>query len=259
MKKLLLAVTFAATTLAAHAADPIQALMVTGGCCHDYPNQKEIISKGVSERANVEWTVVHEGGSKRDHKVSIYNDPDWADGFDVVVHNECYGAVKDPEFVAKIVAAHERGVPSVVLHCSMHSYRSAKNADAWRRVLGVTSKSHEGHRSVDVKNLKPDHPVMKGFPKVWKTPNGELYKIEKVWPGCVPLAQAYGKDTKKDHACIWVNEQDKIRTFGTTIGHHNVTMNDPVWLDVVTRGLLWSVKKLDKSGKPAKGYEAEKK
>ena len=35
--------------------------MVTGGCCHDYEAQKKILSEGISARANVEWTIVHEG------------------------------------------------------------------------------------------------------------------------------------------------------------------------------------------------------
>jgi len=30
---------------------PIKALMITGGCCHDYPQQKEILAKAISARA----------------------------------------------------------------------------------------------------------------------------------------------------------------------------------------------------------------
>ena len=76
-------------------AKPIRALLVTGGCCHDYENQKRILTEGISARANVEWTVVHEGGTSRDHKVSVYEKADWAAGYDVVVHNECFGGVED--------------------------------------------------------------------------------------------------------------------------------------------------------------------
>jgi hypothetical protein len=31
-------------------------------------------------------------------------------------------------------------------------------------------------------------------------------------------------------------------------------MSDPVYLDLVTRGLLWACDKLDKDGKPKAGY-----
>ena len=85
---------------------PLKALMITGGCCHDYNNQKVIISGGVSERAKVDWDIVHEGGTSRNHKVSIYSNPDWTKGYDVIVHNECFGAVKDDAFVQSIAAAH---------------------------------------------------------------------------------------------------------------------------------------------------------
>ena len=100
---------------------PIKALMVTGGCCHDYDQQKLILSAGISERANVDWTIVHEGGKSRDHKVSIYEKDDWAKGYDVVFHNECFGAVKDNEFVNRIAKAHHDGVACVAVHCSMHT------------------------------------------------------------------------------------------------------------------------------------------
>ena len=235
------------------AAEPLKALMITGGCCHDYENQKGILSKGISARANVKFTVLHEGGSKRDHRVSVYEKQDWAKGYDVVVHNECFGGVTDKAFVHQIAKAHNNGVPAVVLHCSMHSYRNAET-DEWRKVLGVTSMRHQHKTAVDVKKVNETHPVMKGFPSVWRTPNGELYEIEKIWPGTTPLATAYGARTKKDQLCVWVNKYGKGKTFGTTLGHHNETMEQGVYLDLITRGLLWSCDKLEEDGTPAKGY-----
>jgi type 1 glutamine amidotransferase len=44
---------------------------------------------------------------------------------------------------------------------------------------------------------------------------------------------------------VWVNEYQKTRVFSTTIGHNNVTVSDARYLDLVTRGLLWSCGKLD--------------
>jgi type 1 glutamine amidotransferase len=40
----------------------------------------------------------------------------------------------------------------------------------------------------------------------------------------------------------------------TTLGHHNATMADPVYLDLVTRGLLWSLDRLTERGETAPGY-----
>jgi len=249
----LIAVAFAAHVTAADASKPIRALLVTGGCCHDYEAQKKIISEGVSARTNVEWTIVHEGKERTD-KVSIYAKPDWAKGFDVVVHNECYGAVDDVPYVERIAKPHFEGLPAVMLHCSAHSYRAAKT-DEWRQAVGQTSMNHEGARDLKIEVVAPDHPVMRGFPDGWLDPTDELYKNVKLWPNLVPLAQAYGVETKQDHVVIWTNTYGKGRVFGTTLGHSNTTMQDPVYLDLVTRGLLWACDRLDESGQPKPGYE----
>ncbi len=239
----------------APAAEPLKALLITGGCCHDYESQKQIITQGISQRANVVWDVVHEGGDSRDHLVSVYKEPGWAKGYDVIVHNECFGAVTDDEFVRSIAAAHHAGVPAVFIHCALHSYRSAPTgADAWRELIGVTSRSHEGKRALKVRVMERPHPILAGFPDEWQTPNGELYKIEKLWPNCTPLAQAYGEDTQQDHVVIWTNTFGKARVFGTSLGHHNETMNTAEWLGVVSRGLLWACGKLDDHGQPHPGY-----
>jgi len=246
----------------AEAAKPLKVLMVTGGCCHDYEKQKLILSEGLSSRANVEFTIVHEEGpaGKKDksHKISIYEKEDWAKGYDVVLHNECFGAVTDVAFVERIAKAHHNGVPAVMLHCSAHSYREAAT-DEWRKCVGQKSMSHEKNRDLNVKNIAPEHPVMKGFPMEWLDKGDELYKNELLYENFVPLAKAYGEDTKKDHNLVWVNTYGKAKVFGTTMGHANSTMEDPVFLDLVARGLLWSCGKLDDNGKPVAGYEATQK
>jgi hypothetical protein len=247
------------TLLAATAADTkaLKVLMVTGGCCHDYENQKIILSHGISARANVEFTIVHEEGPEgkkdKDHKISIYENADWAKGYAAVLHNECFGAVTDVAFVERIAKPHHDGLPAVVLHCSTHSYRMA-GTDEWRKVIGQKSLSHEKNRDLHVINLKPEHPVMKGFPKEWLDKADELYKNEILYENFVPLAKAYGEDTKKDHNLVWVNTYGKGKIFGTTMGHNNSTMSDPVYLDLVTRGLLWACGKLEDSGQPKAGY-----
>ena len=252
---LLLALVLAASS---QAAKPLRALLITGGCCHDYKMQKLLLSQGISARANVSFDIIHEGGTAGDHKVQIYHQKDWAKNYDVIIHNECFGKVLDVKFIEQMTAAHKAGVPAVVIHCAMHSYRRAAT-DEWRKVLGVTSMRHQQKTSVEVENLKPDHPIMKGFPKTWKTPNGELYEITKVWESCTPLARAYGSRTKSHHTCVWVNEYGKGRTFGTTLGHHNETMDNEVYMDLMARGVLWACGKLNDDGTPANGFGPQKK
>src|SRR5271156_3302368 len=67
---------------------PVRALLVLGGCCHDYAHQKDILTRGISRRAHVEWTVAYDPDTTTRHKNPIYDNPDWSKGFDVVVHDE---------------------------------------------------------------------------------------------------------------------------------------------------------------------------
>ncbi|MCA9175467.1 MAG: DUF1080 domain-containing protein [Planctomycetales bacterium] len=232
----------------------LKGLLITGGCCHDYVRQVLILTEGLSQRMSISWDIVH-GMTERETKLDVYSKEDWAKGYDIVVHNECFGSVDDVEFVERIVKGHVKsGAAAVVIHCSMHSYRAAKTQQ-WRKFLGVTSQRHEkGGRQLDVSRVNHEHPITKGFPEKWQTPNGELYVIENVWPKTTPLATAYGIDTKQQQVCMWTNEFENVKVFGTTLGHHNETMMSDVWLDTVARGALWAVGKLKDDGEPAPGY-----
>jgi type 1 glutamine amidotransferase len=241
------------------AAEPLRGLLITGGCCHDYQAQKKILTDGIGERANIVWTVIHEGDEDgKNHKFSIYEKPDWAKGFDVVLHNECSGAVSNVDFVEHIAKAHFAGVPAVVLHCSIHSYRMS-STDEWRKLLGVSSYQHQVKRPFAVEVTKAEHPVMRGFPVRWQDQPDELYEIKKVWPNCTPLADGItpGKETDR-HPVVWVNTYGKARVFGTTLGHGNETMQKTEYLDLITRGLLWACNKLNEDGMPRSGFEGKR-
>lgn len=243
----------AAAPAQAQTVKPLKALLLTGGCCHDYKNQKRILPEGISARANVEWTVIQDPNNGTRGSGVLYTNENWAAGYDVIIHNECYADDTDPAYIEKALKPHRDGVPALVFHCQMHTFRGLKT-DAYREFLGLSSFGHGPQQPLDVKVLNPNHPVMQGFPDGWKTGNEELYVSAKVWPTATALAQAYAVDKKTDMVMIWVNQYAKARVFGTTLAHANKTMEDPVFLDLVTRGLLWSCGKLDDQGKPLPGY-----
>ncbi|MEO0453350.1 MAG: ThuA domain-containing protein [Verrucomicrobiota bacterium] len=225
-------------------ADPIKALLVTGGCCHDYENQKVIIPKGISERikGGVDWTVIHQGGKATDVMIPFYQDQEWSKEYDIVVHNECFANVADEPFVQGILQPHREGLPAIVIHCTMHSYRKGEAKTDWWEFCGAHSQRHGPKHPFEVQFLLPDHEILKGLSE-WKTPNGELYFIEKMMPGMTPLAESKSEKTGKMETNIWINEfgEKKTRVFGTTIGHHNETIEDPHYLNVLTRGFLWAL------------------
>jgi len=222
----------------APATRPIRALLITGGCCHEYDRQKLILTRGISARANVVWTVVHQGGTSTDTKIPFYNDPSWADGFDIVVHNECFADVKDPDFVDGILRPHQQGKPAILIHCAMHCYRVGD--DRWFEFCGVQSPGHGPHYSYAIDNLQPDNPIMAGFGERFVVPKGELYHAAKVFDTATPLASARRQDNNEPQVCVWTNNYRGTKVFATTVGHYSETMAEPVYLDMLTRGLLWA-------------------
>jgi len=220
-------------------------LLVTGGCCHSYTLQAQQLTNALAKRAEVEWKVVNEGGSGTKAMISLYDNADWAKGFDVVVHNECFADTTDPDYIRKITSAHKAGVPAVVIHCAMHTYR-ATQIDDWREFLGVTSRRHDHQSRYAVRKVAPEHPILKGMPADWSTPMDELYVIEKLWPNAKALATSRSERDGQNYPVLWINQYGAARVFGTTYGHSDDTFRDPVFLDYVSRGILWSADRLDK-------------
>jgi uncharacterized protein len=231
------------TKSSTRASRPLRALLITGGCCHNYPLQSAALTNAVGRLAPATWTIVNEGGSGTRAQIPFYDNPNWAKGFDVVVHNECFADTTDTNYIRKITAAHKAGVPAVVIHCAMHTYR-ATGIDDWREFLGVTSRRHDHQSNYAVKKMTPPHSILRDMPDDWKSPKDELYIIEKVWPNTRVLATSPSERDGKSHPVAWVNQYGKARVFGTTYGHSEETFRDPVFLNYVARGTLWAAGRL---------------
>jgi type 1 glutamine amidotransferase len=243
---------------------PIRALLVLGGCCHDYAHQKDIISKGISERANVEWTIAYDPDTGTKHLNPMYEKDDWSQGYDVVVHDECTADVKDLKVIDRILKPHREGLPAVVLHCGMHCYRSAGWPDKvtpWFEFTGLQTTGHGAQLPIGITFIDKESPITKNMTD-WTTIHEELYNniAGKLLDTAHPLArgtQTYkkgGKDIIDDDVLVWTNLYNgKTRVFATTLGHNNETVANDRYLDLITRGLLWSLDKLDDAHlKPAK-------
>ena len=250
---------------------PLRVLLITGGCCHDYANQKEILKKGLEERANVTVDQVHTADGSTRPPLAILGHPDYAKGYDLVIHDECAADLSDPQIVQGVLAPHRDGIPGVNLHCAMHSYRIGNPNDPvtpgtphglWFEYLGLQSSGHGPQEPISIAFTDKDSPIVKGMAD-WTTIKEEHYNNVRVFPSARALA--HGKQTVKqrdgaaktnDYVVAWVNGfgDKKTRVFSTTIGHNNATVADPRYLDLVTRGVLWAAGHLNDDGTPASGY-----
>ncbi len=269
----LLAAGFLAAALvlntAAQETKPLRALLITGGCCHDYAKQKDILKQGIEARANVVVDQIHSADSSTKPPLAILGNPDYAKGYDVVIHDECAADLSDPSVIKGVLAPHRAGVPGVNLHCAMHSYRVGNPGEraeagseraAWFDYLGLQSSSHGPQQPIAIRFTDKNHPITQGLAD-WTTINEELYNNIQVLPTATPLASGTqsvkrrdgtARETETVVACV--NNFEGTRVFSTTIGHNNATVEDARYLDLVTRGLLWACGKLDEQGSIKPGY-----
>ena len=166
-----------------------------------------------------------------------------------------FSYVVDPQWIERIAYAHrDKGVAAVILHGATHSYRRSTTL-AWKELMGAASMRHDTQREFPrLERLAADNPIVKTLPKEWGPGSDELYNIDRTWPTATPLLQAWSIEGEKHHPIAWTNTFGKAKVFVTTMGHTNRTMTDPVYLDLVTRGLLWTVGKLAPDGTPVAGY-----
>ena len=105
------------------------------------------------------------------------------------------------------------------------------------------------------------HPTTKSLAD-WTTIKEELYNNVQVLPTAKPLATGRqivppktkpgepadpaAKPAEAKAVVVWANEYgpNRTRIFSTSLGHNNDTVADDRYLDLVTRGLLWSARRL---------------
>ncbi|TWU48878.1 Trehalose utilization [Rubripirellula tenax] len=255
---------------------PLKVLLVIGGCCHDYTAQSKILKEGIEQRIRADVTVEFSEDTSTGARFGVYESDDWAEGYDVILHDECSASVTERPYVDRILAEHANGTPAVNLHCAMHSYRwgdykqpvepGADNA-GWYEMIGVQSSSHGPKAPIDVDYISEQHPIVKGL-EDWATTDDELYNNVRVFGSAESLAsgkQVQGPKGKKSPqskpkvataVVAWTNlyGPKKTRIFSTTLGHFNETVNDTRYLDLVVRGLLWTTGNLNDDGTPMPGF-----
>lgn len=233
------------STLQAESPRPLRALLITGGCCHDYANQQRVLQEGIQARGNIRVDVYWTDNSTTAPVFPLYEKLNWAEEYDVIIHDECGASIDDPALVNRIVQVHKR-LPAVHLHCAMHSFRTG--GDEWFQHLGLQSTGHGPQQPIEIIFNETKHPITESL-KNWTTGKEELYNNVKIF-GAKPLAVGKqvipGPNPRIAEAVVaWTNETQGAKSFSTTIGHNTSTVEDDRYLDLVTRGLLWACDQLN--------------
>jgi hypothetical protein len=269
LPSLLLCLGLLSSAALADSDKPLRILLITGGCCHDYAKQKDILKEGIEKRLKAEVVQVHTDDKSVKPPLAIFGNPDYAKGFDLVIHDECAAGINDEAVVRGVLKPHDDGTPGVNLHCAMHSYRIGNAGDPvelgtphglWFEYLGLQSTGHGPQEPIAITHIDKNSPLSKNLPD-WSTVKEELYNNLRVFDSATPVARGKqitkakdGTEKESDVVVAWTNlHKSKTRVFSTTIGHNNATVEDDRYLDFVSRGILWATDRLDAEGTPKAG------
>ncbi|MGB0371954.1 MAG: ThuA domain-containing protein [Opitutales bacterium] len=266
LQRALLAFAVFAAFSNAQAETKLNILLVNGGCCHDYDEQGLVIKNLIESSLKAEVTIAHGSTKKPNATFAEYESDDWAEFYDLIIHNECSARVSDLEYIERVLNAHLKGVPAINIHCAMHSYRrgdfknpvelGADNAK-WFEMIGLQSSGHGPRAPVDVTYENVEHPVITGL-EDWTTPVGELYNNIQIFDTATVLAK--GAQTIRDKrtpelAIVWTNEYgpDKTRIISLSIGHTSEEMLDENFEKLLIRSALWATDNINADGSAKNG------
>ena len=176
--------------LQTQAAEKLRALLITGGCCHEYAKQKDVLKTGLEARLNITVEQIHTDDTSTKPPLAILGKPDYAKGYDVIIHDECGSDISDPATVEAVLKPHRDGIPGVNLHCAMHSYRIGNpNEPAtfpsphglWFEYLGLQSSGHGPQQPISITFTNKTNPIVAPLAD-WTTINEELYNNIQVFP-----------------------------------------------------------------------------
>jgi len=258
---------------------PIKALYLTSytNFWHDYAHQQEAIIDGIKRHLNVEVSLV---GKDPKDTLRLMQQEHFSAGYDVVIYNVCFPDDFDLDRIDNIISqTRDLGVPAVLLHCSMHSFREtsprmpenylelasaeyewAENNPGvdfphWWTFTGVDTLTHEVARRVKADRFSANHPITAQLPARIETRKDELYLNLKVVDDVTPLYTAYSRSTRRDHLVAWTHEVGAGQVFATTLGHDRNTLDLDSYHHLLANGIAHVTGRLQQDGIPKPGYE----
>jgi len=225
--------------------DKIDVLIIDGFSNHDW-KQTTTVVKSILEKSDLFTVAVSTTPSKPDDKDWDNWKPNFGE-YDVVIQNTNNIFKKGMKFPRSQQKSLEEYVKSggglYILHSANNSFKEWDEYNlmiglGWRTKdegvalqiddngkvveipIGKGKNTYHGDRSDEVVHTLTNHPINKGFPKAWKTPNMELYKYAR-GPAKNITVLSYAKDETNNinWPVEWVVTYGKGRVYNSTMGH----------------------------------------
>jgi hypothetical protein len=245
----------------------IKVLYVTMENCpyHKYPEQKVAFME-FSKENGWDTTVYTE---KYDELIAkLAKDPNFGDGYDVIVYNFCMALSNNLEAPYNIIEQTKtKGIPALLVHGSLHSFwptfkaqgpnavqapgapekakttkelldkwnkeHPGKDFPSWATFTGIASVQHGPKTPIKTKNLLPEHATLKDVPE-HETMNTELYNnYIKPEDSKVSIPIMQGTQGKETSVILWEHPLGKSKTVSFTLGHFTEEWTKPEFRQVL--------------------------
>ena len=227
------------------AGEPLKALILTSpGVYHNYEYQTHALAQGIVKHANVKFDVSLA-------ELERWKTSDYSEGYDVLIYNICMADNTDAALIANMRRQTEQlGVPALFIHCTMHSFRETQ---WWWPLFGLKTNAHESMRPLP-QDQEQVHPVLGGIPAQWTVGDDELYLNLEF--DAEPLLSSVGEDGEP-HVTAWLAYPGNVPVFGTTLGHSDETIKDPLFQRLIANALLFVTGSLSAADMPAANLEPD--
>ncbi|WP_437187694.1 PVC-type heme-binding CxxCH protein [Planctomicrobium sp. SH668] len=131
-----------------------------------------------------------------------------------------------------------KGKAFIPLHCASFCFR---NSPRFIALVGGQFQRHGGE-VFSVENAAPDHPIMKGYSgfESWDETYIHTLHNEKDRTILEYRVQGEQADGQTQEPWTWVRTEGKGRVFYTAWGHDERTFQNPVFHNLVERGIRWA-------------------
>jgi hypothetical protein len=227
-KSLVFIITFA-ISMSSYAADkPINVLMLGGGKSHDFKLCYDVLDRKTLEDAGIAKVTY-----TQDIAVCAKELPHT----DVFV--PCGNVKYDAALKQAIVDFLDGGGGMLVLHAGVWTRKGWPVLNT--KIVGGTPKGHEKRgNTFDVKNLMPDHPLMKDVPATFAIVD-ELYRMEHHQKEIKWTILAESKSRQTDLVCasIWISERKKGKVLSCSLGHDRLAHDVPAYQQFLRNAIAW--------------------
>lgn len=253
--------------------DNVKVLYVTHepGKYHAYTPQRKIFEEIAKKN---DWNLSIISGSHDEVETKLATDADFGKGADVIVYNICMAKSNKLDAPHNIIQqTKEKGIPALLIHCSLHSFwptYKEKGGDAvhaeganakaktkksllaewkethpgvdfpaWPNMTGIASTSHGPKKELQATPIDSTHPIFKGVEKGYTTTSrAELYNnfiTAKDSKNTTILLN--GKQGKKQACILWEHPVGKSKSISFTLGHDVHEWSQPEFKTILTNSV----------------------